>query len=214
VLRLQSKLNTAQELTLKAGKLLEESIPARLKEFEQRLVSVTEKHAGIKARFEEQVKALKEEVANKNGVGELRRAPLAFAPLRPQLEPFRILSPPPLPSLRLAAIVPRSSRRPPKRIARNLRQPKRYVRMHQAEACRFCARASHHRVCCDTAFLCCLAFDLHNINRNTTSRSKIWRRAARISRLKRTRCVWCDAEIPAILGFLSGRLEKRMLCDA
>ena len=61
--------------------------------------------------------------------------------------------------------------------------------MHQAEACRFRARASHDRVCCDTAFLCCLVFDLQSINRNTTSRTKIWRRAARSSRLKRTRFV-------------------------
>jgi hypothetical protein len=61
--------------------------------------------------------------------------------------------------------------------------------MHQAKACRLRARASHDRVCCDTAFLCCLAFYLQSINRNTTSRTKIWRRAARSSRLKRTRFV-------------------------
>jgi arginyl-tRNA synthetase len=99
VLRLQGKLSTTQELTRKAEALLEQSIPARLKDFEQRLDSVKEKHAGIKARYEEQEKALKEEVANKIGVGALRRVLLAFALLRPQLEPFRILSSPPFPSL-------------------------------------------------------------------------------------------------------------------
>ena len=99
MLRLQSKLNTTQELTLKAEALLEQRIPARLKDFGQRLESVKEKHAGIKARYEQQEKALKEEVANKTGVGALCRVLLAFALLRPQLEPFRILLSPPFPSL-------------------------------------------------------------------------------------------------------------------
>ena len=68
----QDKLALAQELTRRAENLLEKSIPAQLKDFEQRLVNVKEKHEGIKTRYEEQVKALKEEVAAKNEVGALR----------------------------------------------------------------------------------------------------------------------------------------------
>jgi hypothetical protein len=68
----QDKLALAQELTRRAENFLEKSIPAQLKDFEQRLVNVKEKHEGIKTRYEEQVKALKEEVAAKNGVGALR----------------------------------------------------------------------------------------------------------------------------------------------
>ena len=62
----------AQELTRRAEGFLEKAIPAQLKDFEQRLVNVKEKHEGIKTRYEEQVKTLKEEVAAKNGVGVLR----------------------------------------------------------------------------------------------------------------------------------------------
>lgn len=99
MLRLQNKLNTAQELTRKAEILLEQSLPARLKDFEQRLNSVKDKHVGIKARYEEQEKALKEEVANKVGVSALRRVPLAFALLRPQPEQFGNRFSPPFPCL-------------------------------------------------------------------------------------------------------------------
>jgi hypothetical protein len=68
----QDKLALAQELTRRAENLLEKSIPAQLKDLEQRLVNVKEKHEGTKTRYEEQVKALKEEVAAKNEVGALR----------------------------------------------------------------------------------------------------------------------------------------------
>ena len=68
----QDKLALAQELTRRAENLLEKSIPAQLKDLEQRLVNVKEKHEGTKTRYEEQVKVLKEEVAAKNEVGALR----------------------------------------------------------------------------------------------------------------------------------------------
>ena len=67
----QGKLSLGEELARRAEKLLEQSIPAQLKDFEQRLVNVKEKHEGIKARYAEQVKVLNEDVAAKNGVGAL-----------------------------------------------------------------------------------------------------------------------------------------------
>ena len=67
----QGKLSLGEELARRAEKLLEQSIPAQLKDFEQRLVNVKEKHEGIKARYAEQVKVLNEDVAAKNGVGSL-----------------------------------------------------------------------------------------------------------------------------------------------
>ena len=89
VLHLQRKLNAAQELVHTAEVLLEQSLPARLKDFEQRLNLVTDKHAATKARYEQQEKVLKEEVANKIGVSALRRIPIVFALSRPQPEQFR-----------------------------------------------------------------------------------------------------------------------------